>query len=152
MKRFNEHIRDLNGNYHHNKHLQSAWNKYGEDSFTFDILEECTQDKLNEREMYWIDYYNSYKSGYNKSLGGEGTIGKDNSGENNPMYGKHHTEEAKRKMSEAHKGKNKRTPEMYEDIKNGMSCRAFIEKYNSSRGTYYPIKKEIKEEIELKQA
>jgi hypothetical protein len=35
--------------------LQRAWNKYGEQSFTYEILEE-TDDVLN-REQYWLDYY-----------------------------------------------------------------------------------------------
>lgn len=36
------------------------------------IIEECPVDKLNEREIYWIQQYNSYNNGYNAALGGEG--------------------------------------------------------------------------------
>ena len=64
---------ELNRNNHYNRHLQGAWNKYGEDNFDFSILEECTQDDLNNREVYWIDKYNSTnpKNGYNLSTGGD---------------------------------------------------------------------------------
>jgi len=40
---------------HTNKHLQRAWNKYGEDSFSMATIEECGLDILIEREQHWID-------------------------------------------------------------------------------------------------
>lgn len=45
--------------------------KYGEDGFDFEILEECSKELLNERERYWIEYYDSYHHGYNASPGGD---------------------------------------------------------------------------------
>lgn len=45
--------------------------KYGEDGFDFEILEECPKELLNEREKYWIEYYDSYHHGYNASPGGD---------------------------------------------------------------------------------
>lgn len=53
--RWRYHKWDLNRNTHCNDYLQKAWNKYGEEAFSFSILEECTIDLLNEREQYWID-------------------------------------------------------------------------------------------------
>lgn len=49
-----------------------ALNKYGADAFKFEVLEECSLDQeiLDERERYWIEYYNSYKNGYNMTPGG----------------------------------------------------------------------------------
>lgn len=38
------------------------------------MLEECDIDKASEREIYWINYFNSYKNGYNATLGGDGKI------------------------------------------------------------------------------
>lgn len=32
------HFADLKANIHHNKHLQSAWNKYGKENFEFEVL------------------------------------------------------------------------------------------------------------------
>lgn len=50
-----------------------AFQKYGVDSFHFDILEECPRDKLNEREKYWIAFYRSSdpEYGYNMTAGGD---------------------------------------------------------------------------------
>lgn len=45
--------------------------KYGENGFNFEIIEECPKELLNEREKYWIQYYNSYRNGYNASPGGD---------------------------------------------------------------------------------
>ena len=42
----------------------------GPESFTYEVLEVCDKDKLNERERYWIDFYNSVSRGYNTKVGG----------------------------------------------------------------------------------
>ena len=47
--------------------------KYGIENFTFSVIEECSQEQLNEREIYWIEYYDTYKNGYNSTLGGYNT-------------------------------------------------------------------------------
>ena len=65
----------MNANRHANRHLQFAWNKYGDTNFLFEIIEECAIDELNERECYWIKYYNAYKEGYNLDTGGQGVKG-----------------------------------------------------------------------------
>ena len=44
--------------------------KYGFENFTFEIIEKDIED-LNSREEYWVQYYNSYKAGYNSNLGGD---------------------------------------------------------------------------------
>lgn len=53
-RRNNKELSILRGNYFHNQHLQNAFNKYGEENFIFIFLEECTEEKLNERERYHI--------------------------------------------------------------------------------------------------
>lgn len=53
--RLHEHLHNLNHNKAHNKHLQSSWNKYGEDAFQYGILEYCKEDVRFEREQYYID-------------------------------------------------------------------------------------------------
>ena len=60
-----------NKGYHYALHC--AIRKYGCDNFHVDTIEEIDNDSLNTREMYWIDFYDSYKSGYNMTLGGEGS-------------------------------------------------------------------------------
>lgn len=54
--------------------LYKAIRKYGEDNFSIEMIEEVDNDNLNNREIYWINYYNSYRDGYNMTLGGDGRI------------------------------------------------------------------------------
>lgn len=55
-----------------NSLIHQAIVKYGVQSFAFEILEECASEQLNEREKYWIAYYNSViPFGYNKTEGGD---------------------------------------------------------------------------------
>lgn len=54
--RFYEHLYNLRNQKSHNKHLQSAWNKYGEDAFIFEVLEYCNVDKQFEREQFFMDF------------------------------------------------------------------------------------------------
>lgn len=50
-----------------------AIRKYGKENFTIETIdEENDSNKLKEKEKYWISYYNSYKEGYNATLGGDG--------------------------------------------------------------------------------
>ena len=50
--------------------LYRAMKKYGAASFHIETIEECNDENLNDREIYWIQYYNSYISGYNATPGG----------------------------------------------------------------------------------
>ena len=79
-KRQLEHKRALLGNYHVNKHLQSAFNKYGLINFTFEVLEalpeEATQTQLNDSEINWIKKFKTFnrEKGFNKTGGGSKAI------------------------------------------------------------------------------
>ncbi len=57
----------------YNSSLHKAFKKYGLENFSFEVLEECLQENLNAREVYWIDYFNSNnpQCGYNLTLGGD---------------------------------------------------------------------------------
>jgi len=63
--RFNSHRSSLSRGIHHSSLLQNAWNKYGVNSFVFEILEET--ENLIEREQFWIDQTKCYikENGYN---------------------------------------------------------------------------------------
>lgn len=50
--------------------LYQSIRKYGLDNFSFEIIEECCKEQLNEKEIYWIKFYNSFNNGYNQTLGG----------------------------------------------------------------------------------
>ena len=52
-------------------YLSRAFRKYGLENFTFEVIEKCPQSELNDRERYWIHFYNSYYDGYNSTLGGD---------------------------------------------------------------------------------
>lgn len=71
--RWMHHKSELRNNSHHNNYLQNAWNKYGENNFIFNILEQCDCSKLDERECYYIDMYNTTNRafGYNLKTGGQ---------------------------------------------------------------------------------
>ena len=65
--RFHRHINDAMNNIL-NTHFARAIRKYGKDSFIIEEIDTAqTQKELNEKEQYWINYYNSVKDGYNET-------------------------------------------------------------------------------------
>lgn len=90
--------------------ISKAINKYGEDSFVFEIIAECRgQDNADQLEIELIQQYNSHFSGgkgYNVNLGGETAPKSEETKEKirQALLGKKHTEERRRNISEAHKG------------------------------------------------
>ena len=100
-KRWRDHKWYLNHNFHHNSHLQSAWNKYGVDNFEFLIILECTIDELLKNETEFILKYNSLNSVYGYNINEPHKIYLGNKcseelkkqqsermlGDKNPMYG-----------------------------------------------------------------
>jgi group I intron endonuclease len=114
----------LKTNCHGNPKLQHSWNFHGEDKFQFAIIEEVepTEKLLLEREQYYLDTWQPFQRtiGYNicpKAEGGDNITHNPNkdkfiekmrnisTGENNPMFGEHHTEEAKKLQREKAKGR-----------------------------------------------
>ena len=68
----NRRWRDGEG-YKHSPRFYSAILHYGWKNFTHEILEDnLTAEAANEREQYWIKYYDTYHNGYNQTMGGEG--------------------------------------------------------------------------------
>ena len=56
-KRKATHLKELRQGKHANSHLQNAWNKYGEDNFSFKIIERCSIENLLIREQYYINLF-----------------------------------------------------------------------------------------------
>jgi group I intron endonuclease len=56
-KRRYDHLRGLKSGKHTNAYLQSAFNKYGETNFVFEMIETCDAELRYIREQYWIDQY-----------------------------------------------------------------------------------------------
>ena len=54
-----------------NMAIHKAIKKYGKSNFTIEVIEEVDKDSLNDREKFWIEYYNSYNNGYNSTRGGQ---------------------------------------------------------------------------------
>ena len=53
-------------------HFINALRKYPEEVFIWEIIDEAeTQEALDEKEKYWIAYYNSVEEGYNTKDGGQ---------------------------------------------------------------------------------
>lgn len=72
----------LRGNYHHNQHLQAAFNDYGESYFIFDVLEFCSESLIFSQENYWCNMLCSHDRnyGYNNqptSPNGKETVSKE---------------------------------------------------------------------------
>lgn len=70
-KRFNGHCCYSKSDRSDNMLIKRAIHKYGKDKFHITLLEECPQDKMNEREVYWVSFYDSYNKGYNLTEGGQ---------------------------------------------------------------------------------
>lgn len=122
-ERQNEHFRKLRYGKHVNKHLQSSYDKYKDKNFIFVKLEYCEKEKLIEREQWWID---NLKPEYNKRPTANNQIGFKHSEKTLAIFrqrdmtqlhiksanlrrGSKASEETKKKMSLAHKGKPKRS-------------------------------------------
>lgn len=114
-KRIRDHKNELRKNKHRNVMLQRIYNKYGENIFVYEILEECEAEQLDSKEIFWIDFFgaNDRIYGYNFESGGnrlkkhhEETITKisnsrkgKHSGKDHYLYGKKMTEENRIKLT-----------------------------------------------------
>lgn len=67
--RFKQHIKKGLGIEITKTKLYDAMFAHGVENFTFEILEQCAADKLNQEEKYWIEFFNSKEYGLN-TLGG----------------------------------------------------------------------------------
>lgn len=70
--RWSCHKSEFNKNIHSGVHFQRAWNKYGASNFKLTIIEECEEPLLNEKEIFYIELYqsNNPEYGYNCESGG----------------------------------------------------------------------------------
>ena len=66
--RWRDHLKKLRANTHIAKYLQRSFDKYGENSFVFGVIEYCNREELNEKEYYWVNFYDTYNKGYNQTV------------------------------------------------------------------------------------
>lgn len=113
LVRKRDHLIDLRRGRHPNSHMQSAFDKYGESSFEFHVLEETPEDMLDARECSWIEYLRSTDRDFGYNLDTGGHFKKHHSLETRAKMSAWqtglkrppHTPEARAKMSAAHKGR-----------------------------------------------
>jgi group I intron endonuclease len=72
QKRWKEHLHDYKKSRYEKRPLYDAMLKYGPENFYIEKVEECPLEKLSERETYWIEFFGSFKRGYNATKGGDG--------------------------------------------------------------------------------
>lgn len=136
MSRWRVHRNKLRTNTHSNKHLQCAWNKYGESNFIFEILQICSTYLAEEQRI--LDWWYGTEWCYNVCSTSIGTTGYRHtdefkeyirrintgrfvskktrkllslkfSGSNHYLFGKHHSLDTKKKMSISHQGEKSST-------------------------------------------
>lgn len=145
-KRLYEHKRQLNKNEHNNSHLQNAWNKYGEGSFEFKIIDDnIPPDEINDWEMYYItEIFNTYEGeGYNLHIGGNVMFG-----ESHPSYGNKRTKRAKQLTSQKVRENNNPNAKLtVEDARNIMNDHKFSPISNSKLAKIYDVHVDVVSEI-----
>lgn len=77
QERWKEHSKDCWKERCEKRPLYNAMIKYGIENFAIEEIEQCDISILNDREIYWINYYRSYVgfdncNGYNATFGGDG--------------------------------------------------------------------------------
>lgn len=90
------------------QYVHRAMKKYGVENFTYEVIAQClTQKDADGTEERLIEQYNSqgHERGYNIARGGNHAWNAGLSPELQPMYGKHHSEESKKKISKSNLGK-----------------------------------------------
>ena len=108
-RRRNQHVNALRRNAHRNDHFQAAFNQYGEDQFSFEVLRECEPDDLLMWEQVYVDCYDPADL-YNINLEVDRPplcTGETRRKLSEARRGRVVTDETRRRMSEAHKGKAK---------------------------------------------
>ncbi len=105
------------------KKIYNSLKKYGYENHILEVIEECEHSELNNRERYWQDFYNVLNGGLNCVLTSTETLpcimseetkqkisktrieNKSSKGKNNPNYGKTHSSETRKKISDSQLGK-----------------------------------------------
>lgn len=116
QQRFRQHLANKD-----NTRLANSIRKYGKDNFTIEEIDSAeTLEELNEKEIYWISYFNTmeHSVGFNMQFGG-----------NN----KTHSEESKRKIGRANKGRRVYfTAETKEKLSKARKGKKFSEEHKKN--------------------
>ena len=102
-----------------------AIQKYGKDLFTYEIVEECLIDQLNEREKHWTEFYDTFNNGYNCN---QSSIGENN--------GRAKLTESDVKIIRQAYANHERQKDIYELFKDKISFRYFQNVWRGASWTY----------------
>lgn len=144
-KRLRDHRIMLNAGKHQNRHLQSAYNKYGKENFIYTILEIVPsgpdlKDRLTTSEQYWMDRLNTVTpNGYNLNPTAATAIGFK------------HSDETKKAWSEQRKGQ-KRSGEALINLREGQKKRGPVSEEARLRMSISHIGKTQSDETKAKRA
>jgi group I intron endonuclease len=121
--RWRNHRSDLRRGKHTNCHLMAAWVRYGEDAFSFAVLEYCEPEDLMDREEWWINLLGTRDGdkGYNITEARPG----------GGMRGRKHTPETRAKMSTSAMGV-KPTPEAVAKMRAALTGRTLSPEHRES--------------------
>ena len=150
-RRISDHKRLLNKGLHKNEYLQRSYTKRPE-QFEFKVLELCEKQELDDKEKYWISFFESDKrsNGYNIESGGhDGNTWNDDarerrSGYGNPMFGKNHTKVAVEKIRNKNRGRNNilidsQVSDIKQRLADGESETALADEYKVKTSTINKI-------------
>lgn len=134
-RRWINHRSKLNNGIHENSYLQASWKKHGEVSFEFTIIEEVDDSNRIEREIHYLNKTKCYERdiGYNLDKNPS-----DKSGENNPFYGRTHTDKVKARLREVAENRS-------EELKRKMGEKNIGELSGRAKLTWIKVRK-IREE------
>jgi len=134
-----------------NKALNLAIAKYGYDAFEKEVICYCNLDELNEMEKHYIKTLRTHRSegGYNLTWGGDGIGGGVEHpffglfGKVHPSWGRKHSEETIRKLSDTHKGirHSEEAKSKIAEAKKGEKNPFFGYKYKNATSRYYGVSK-----------
>lgn len=115
-RRINEHFTS------NSQEIDQIIKEVGKNNFSIEVLEECTVEELNDKEKYWIKFYNSFYDGYNQTLGGQ-----------NEYYGRPIlTVEDVKQIRQAYNNHESRQ-EVYKNYKDKITFEGFCHIWNGSR-------------------
>lgn len=159
-RRWNDHFTLFIRGDHPNSYMQRSVDKHGIDIFEIEWMLKCPEEELLYWEDHYIDLFDSMNSGYNLisadrrewSKETKKKLSKMFSGEGNPFFGRRHTEETKKQISDKNKGRKMSEEQRLKMIKAVTGLKRSDEaKRNISKGRtgikIGPLSKEHKKQI-----
>ena len=132
--------------------LKNSFNKHGIENHTFEIIEKCNFEQLNERERYWQEFYdvlsfNGLNCKYTKTNDKSGELSQEIKDKiSNSLIGSKRTKEQKNKMSKSQLGK-KRSTESIEKrlvkIKKHLQLQEYRDKFKHNEQIVYQYTKDL---------